>query len=166
MQHFGRGAHGVSLWREGKTSNGFGPRWRGSVKQESPDVSCGEGQNLQPLWPSADRRRARITPRSVRVCLACFWQAKRRPDCRALETRLDSAEGAHFSCRRQRASARRRVRWRGLPVRIRLRLSVLSSVAHRLRSDGARSRADLRRFCGIIPGRARYLAPWWSWWPF
>jgi putative transposase len=39
---FGRGAHGGSLWRDGKTITGFDSRWRGSVKQESPGVSRGE----------------------------------------------------------------------------------------------------------------------------
>ncbi len=40
-QHFGRGAHGDSLWRDGKTRKGLGSSSltrRGSVKQESPAV--------------------------------------------------------------------------------------------------------------------------------
>src|SRR5262249_48934687 len=43
-EHVGRGAHGVSLWRDGTTGKGFGPRRRGSAKEESPAVRRGKCQ--------------------------------------------------------------------------------------------------------------------------
>ena len=47
----GRTTHGGSLWRDGKTDQGFGPRRHISVKEESPGLSQGEGQFRQSLLP-------------------------------------------------------------------------------------------------------------------
>jgi len=43
-EYFGRGAHGISLWRDGKTDKGLGLRGRDSVKEESSTFGYGEGQ--------------------------------------------------------------------------------------------------------------------------